>query len=77
MLCLSYYCLCLLFDKIGDKGRTGSAWKQGGCGERKGVRNGPNNVCTHLINRNKHWLREKMGKRRKKMTMVDVLSIQE
>jgi hypothetical protein len=23
-------CLCLLFNKIGDKGRTGSAWKQGG-----------------------------------------------
>jgi hypothetical protein len=30
MLCLSYYCLCLLFDKIKDKGRTGSAWKRGG-----------------------------------------------
>jgi hypothetical protein len=24
-LYLSYYCLCLLFDKIGEKGRTGSA----------------------------------------------------
>jgi hypothetical protein len=29
MLCLSYYCLCLLFNKIGEKGRTGSAWKRG------------------------------------------------
>jgi hypothetical protein len=29
-LCLSYYCLCLLFIKTGEKGRTGSAWKQGG-----------------------------------------------
>jgi hypothetical protein len=28
-LCLSYYCLCLLFNKIGEEGRTGSAWKQG------------------------------------------------
>jgi hypothetical protein len=29
MQCLSYYCLCLLFNKIGEKGRTGSAWKKG------------------------------------------------
>jgi hypothetical protein len=27
MLCLSYYCLCLLFNKIGEEGRTGSVWK--------------------------------------------------
>jgi hypothetical protein len=27
-LCLSYYCLCLPFNKIGEEGRTGSAWKQ-------------------------------------------------
>jgi hypothetical protein len=27
MLCLSCYCLCLLFNKIGEEGRTGSAWK--------------------------------------------------
>jgi hypothetical protein len=32
-LCLSYYCLCLLYHKIGEEGRTGSAWKQGGCRE--------------------------------------------
>jgi hypothetical protein len=38
MLCLSYYCLCLLFNKIG-KGRTGSAWKWGvgGRGRRLGL----------------------------------------
>jgi hypothetical protein len=56
MLCLSYYCLCLLFNKTGEEGRTGSAWKQGGVGGegrrrrrrcRAGVRNGPNNVCTY------------------------------
>jgi hypothetical protein len=30
-LCLSYYLLCFLFNKIGEEeGRTGSAWKQGG-----------------------------------------------
>jgi hypothetical protein len=29
MLCLSYYLLCFLFNKIGEEGRTGSAWKQG------------------------------------------------
>jgi hypothetical protein len=50
MLCLSYYCLCLLFNKIGGEGRIGSAWKKEG-GEKEGVgkggRNGPNNVCTY------------------------------
>jgi hypothetical protein len=31
MLCLSYYLLCVLFNKIGEqKGETGCAWKQGG-----------------------------------------------
>jgi hypothetical protein len=29
MLCLSYYLLCFLFNKIGEEGRTGSAWKRG------------------------------------------------
>jgi hypothetical protein len=51
MFCLSYYYLCLLFNKIGEKGRTGSAWKNGGAGEKEGVvaggRDGPNNVCTY------------------------------
>jgi hypothetical protein len=49
MLCLSYYCLCLFFNKTGEKGRTGSTWKRGGSGEEKGVggggRNGPNNYA--------------------------------
>jgi hypothetical protein len=37
MLCLSYYCLCSVFNKIRDKGRTVSAWKRGGRGgEGKG-----------------------------------------
>jgi hypothetical protein len=26
-LYLSYCCLCILFNKIGEEGRTGSAWK--------------------------------------------------
>jgi hypothetical protein len=53
MLCLFYYCLCLLVNKIGEEGRTGSAWKQRGRGkmEEEGAgtegRNGPNNVCTY------------------------------
>jgi hypothetical protein len=51
MLCLSSYCLCLLFNKIGEEGRTGCAWKRGrrvreeedrGKGE-----DGPNNACTY------------------------------
>jgi hypothetical protein len=29
MLCLSYYLLCFLFNKIGEEGRTGSAFKKG------------------------------------------------
>jgi hypothetical protein len=29
-LCLSYYLLCFLFNKIEQEGRTGSAQKQGG-----------------------------------------------
>jgi hypothetical protein len=46
MLHLSYYCLCLLFNKIGEKGRTGfclevrGEWRTGG-------RNDANNVCTY------------------------------
>jgi hypothetical protein len=31
-LCLSYYFLCLFFNKIGEKGRIGYAWK-GRCWE--------------------------------------------
>jgi hypothetical protein len=50
-LCLSYYLLCFLFNKIGEEGRTGSAWKQGlGWGEveqETGGRDGPNNVYTY------------------------------
>jgi hypothetical protein len=49
MLCLSYYLLCFLFNKIGKEGIKGSAWKQGGGeeeGEGEGGRgiDGPNNV---------------------------------
>jgi hypothetical protein len=39
MLYLSYYCLCLLFNKIREEGRTVSAWKRGrGCGREGGSR---------------------------------------
>jgi hypothetical protein len=48
--------LCLLLNKIRDKGRTGSAWKRGEWEEREetgvGGRNGPNNLCTcELMNK--------------------------
>jgi hypothetical protein len=43
MLCLSYYCLCLLFNKSGEKGRTGSAWKWG-AEERNGSNIGINEL---------------------------------
>jgi hypothetical protein len=39
MLCLSYFCLFLLFNKIRDKDRTGSSWKQRGEREREGAWN--------------------------------------
>jgi hypothetical protein len=46
-ICLSYYLLCFLFNKIGKEGGTGSLWKQevGGAEgvEREG---GTNNVHT-------------------------------
>jgi hypothetical protein len=52
MLCLSYYHLCLLFNKIGEEGRTGSAWKRRKWrGKRVGARvwwrDGPSNVSTY------------------------------
>jgi hypothetical protein len=45
---LSYYQLCLLFNKIGEEARTGFAWKQKG-GGRGGCRegDGANNVGTY------------------------------
>jgi hypothetical protein len=48
-LCLSYHCFSLLFNKIGEKGRTGSTWKQGGWrqGHSGWGRTDPNNVCTY------------------------------
>jgi hypothetical protein len=48
MLCLSYR-LCFLFNKIGEEGRAGSAWKQGGLGEMEGAgeRDDPNNIYTY------------------------------
>jgi hypothetical protein len=63
MLCQSYYYLCLLFNKIGEEDRTGSAWRRSGWGEKGGEweavgRNGTNNVYTY----------EKMSKE-KKMTL--------
>jgi hypothetical protein len=69
MLCLSYYCLCLLFNKIREKGRTGSAWKQGGVGRGKGwgagERNAPNSVCTY-----EYMIRKKKKKNLRKRNPV-------
>jgi hypothetical protein len=50
MLCLSYYCLFLLFNGTGEKHRTGFAWKGVGKNEELGAgaggRNDPNKLCT-------------------------------
>jgi hypothetical protein len=64
VLCLFYYCSCLLFNKIGEKGRTRSSWKLGVGGEREGMgageRNGPNNVCTYeYVNKEKKRNKDK------------------
>jgi hypothetical protein len=50
-LCLSYYCLCLLFNKIGEEARTGSAWKCGdwwGEGRVRGQREKWPKQCMHI-----------------------------
>jgi hypothetical protein len=47
MLCPSYYCLFLFFNRTGEKLRTSSDWKGVGRGEKsRGRRNDPNNVGT-------------------------------
>jgi hypothetical protein len=49
-LCLSNYCLCLLCNKIGEEGRTGSSWKQGGWGvEREGAGEGTGGEMAQTI----------------------------
>jgi hypothetical protein len=37
-LCLSYYFFCLLFNKIGEEGRTGSELSEGVWGGEEGCR---------------------------------------
>jgi hypothetical protein len=38
MLCLSYYCLCLLFNQIGEKAEQVLPGSKGDSGEREGGR---------------------------------------
>jgi hypothetical protein len=52
-LCLSYYCLCLLFNKIGEKDRTGSAWKQEWWGGEGGSGQGREMTQTMYAHMNK------------------------
>jgi hypothetical protein len=37
---MSYYCLCLLFNKIGEESRIGFTWKQKGWRGEGGAREG-------------------------------------
>jgi hypothetical protein len=47
MLCLSYYLLCFLFNKIGQEAEQVLPGSKGEMeGSRDRGRNGPNNVCT-------------------------------
>jgi hypothetical protein len=52
-LCLSYYLLCFLLNKIGEEGRTGSAWKQGSGGKREWVGAGREMAQTMYAHMNK------------------------
>jgi hypothetical protein len=45
MVCFSYYLLCFLINKIGEEGRTGTAWKQGVGGSKEMGRGG---MYTHV-----------------------------
>jgi hypothetical protein len=40
ILCLSCYCLCILFNTIGEEGKTGSSWKREGMRGEGGCRGG-------------------------------------
>jgi hypothetical protein len=54
--CLSYYLLCFLFNKIGEEGRIGSAWKQG----RKERERWPQTMYTHMSKCIKNKKRRRM-----------------
>jgi hypothetical protein len=51
MLCLSFYCLCLFFNKLEKKAEQVLPGSEGAWRERKGIGvrglNDPNNVCTY------------------------------
>jgi hypothetical protein len=49
-LCLSHYCLCFLFNKIGEESRTDSAWKLRGWREKNGGGRGEKcpKQCMHI-----------------------------
>jgi hypothetical protein len=49
-LCLSYYCLSFLFNKIGEEGRTGLPGSEGGWGREGGGRGqwGEMAQCIHM-----------------------------
>jgi hypothetical protein len=54
MICFSYYCLCFLFKKVGEVGRTSSAWKQGEWVQKgKEQGNGGEMALTMYANMNK------------------------
>jgi hypothetical protein len=58
MLCLSYYCSYLFFNKIGEKWKTGSDWNQGGGGEGGCGREGGEMAQTMYAHMNK-WIKKK------------------
>jgi hypothetical protein len=59
MLCLSYYCLCLLFNKIGEESRTGSAWNQAGCGGQGGIRRQRGEMAQTMYVHINKWVNKK------------------
>jgi hypothetical protein len=61
MLCLSYYCLYFLFNKIRDKSRTDSAWKRGGCvgGEGRNERYGGREMAQRMYAHMDKWIKKR------------------
>jgi hypothetical protein len=64
-ICLSYYLLSFLFNKSGEEGRTGSAWKWevGGMGRRGVV---AQTMCTYVSK----CKNDKRRKEKKKMALL-------
>jgi hypothetical protein len=72
-ICLSYYLLCFLFNKIGEEGGTSSAWKQG-IGGGRGVRGRWHKQCVHMLV-NAKTIKQKDKEEKGSQTLSNILQI--